>query len=60
MRVTPELLDELAAWQNFSPHFHLPLQSGAAPILAAMGRPYARKSSGTWSGRSPGAFPAPA
>jgi threonylcarbamoyladenosine tRNA methylthiotransferase MtaB len=38
--VTPELLDELAAWPNFCPHFHLPLQSGAAPVLAAMGRPY--------------------
>ncbi len=41
MMVTPELLGELAAWGNFCPHFHLPLQSGAAPILAAMGRPYA-------------------
>ncbi len=41
MMVTPELLDELAAWGNFCPHFHLPLQSGAAPVLAAMGRPYA-------------------
>ena len=40
MMVTPELLGELAAWQNFCPHFHLPLQSGAAPVLAAMGRPY--------------------
>jgi threonylcarbamoyladenosine tRNA methylthiotransferase MtaB len=40
MMVTPELLDELAAWGNFCPHFHLPLQSGAAPVLAAMGRPY--------------------
>ena len=38
--VTPELLDELAAWGDFCPHFHLPLQSGAAPVLAAMGRPY--------------------
>jgi threonylcarbamoyladenosine tRNA methylthiotransferase MtaB len=38
--VTPELLDELAGWPNFCPHFHLPLQSGAAPVLAAMGRPY--------------------
>ncbi|MHB9073226.1 MAG: tRNA (N(6)-L-threonylcarbamoyladenosine(37)-C(2))-methylthiotransferase MtaB [Desulfobaccales bacterium] len=38
--VTPELLDTLAAWPNFCPHFHLPLQSGAAPVLAAMGRPY--------------------
>ena len=25
---------------DFCPHFHLPLQSGAAPVLAAMGRPY--------------------
>jgi len=40
MMVTTELLDELAAWGNFCPHFHLPLQSGAAPVLAAMGRPY--------------------
>jgi threonylcarbamoyladenosine tRNA methylthiotransferase MtaB len=40
MMVTPELLDELAAWRDFCPHFHLPLQSGAAPVLAAMGRPY--------------------
>jgi threonylcarbamoyladenosine tRNA methylthiotransferase MtaB len=40
MMVTAELLDELAAWPDFCPHFHLPLQSGAAPVLAAMGRPY--------------------
>ena len=38
--VTSELLDELAAWGDFCPHFHLPLQSGSAPVLAAMGRPY--------------------
>jgi threonylcarbamoyladenosine tRNA methylthiotransferase MtaB len=38
--VTAELLDALAAWPDFCPHFHLPLQSGAAPVLAAMGRPY--------------------
>jgi threonylcarbamoyladenosine tRNA methylthiotransferase MtaB len=38
--VTPELLDVLAGWPNFCPHFHLPLQSGAAQVLAAMGRPY--------------------
>ncbi|OGR24871.1 MAG: tRNA (N(6)-L-threonylcarbamoyladenosine(37)-C(2))-methylthiotransferase MtaB [Desulfobacca sp. RBG_16_60_12] len=38
--VTTELLDVLAAWPDFCPHFHLPLQSGAAPVLAAMGRPY--------------------
>jgi threonylcarbamoyladenosine tRNA methylthiotransferase MtaB len=40
MMVTPELLEALAAWGNFCPHFHLPLQSGSAPVLAAMGRPY--------------------
>jgi len=40
MMVTTALLDELAAWREFCPHFHLPLQSGAAPVLAAMGRPY--------------------
>jgi threonylcarbamoyladenosine tRNA methylthiotransferase MtaB len=38
--VTAELLDELAAWPEFCPHFHLPLQSGSAAVLAAMGRPY--------------------
>jgi threonylcarbamoyladenosine tRNA methylthiotransferase MtaB len=38
--VTPELLEALADWPNFCPHFHLPLQSGAKPVLAAMGRPY--------------------
>jgi threonylcarbamoyladenosine tRNA methylthiotransferase MtaB len=34
------LLEELAAFPGFCPHFHLPLQSGAAPVLAAMGRDY--------------------
>lgn len=38
--ITPTLLKECATWQEFCPHFHLPLQSGAAPVLAAMGRPY--------------------
>ncbi len=38
--VTGELLSELASWRAFCPHFHLPLQSGAAPVLAAMNRPY--------------------
>jgi len=38
--VTGELIRELATWPEFCPHFHLPLQSGAAPVLAAMGRPY--------------------
>ncbi len=38
--VTAALLRELAAFPGFCPHFHLPLQSGAAPVLAAMGRDY--------------------
>ncbi len=38
--VTAALLQELAATPGFCPHFHLPLQSGAAPVLAAMGRDY--------------------
>jgi threonylcarbamoyladenosine tRNA methylthiotransferase MtaB len=38
--VTGALLDALAGWPEFCPHFHLPLQSGAARVLAAMGRPY--------------------
>jgi threonylcarbamoyladenosine tRNA methylthiotransferase MtaB len=38
--VTTALLQELATFPGFCPHFHLPLQSGAAPVLAAMGRDY--------------------
>jgi threonylcarbamoyladenosine tRNA methylthiotransferase MtaB len=38
--LSPALLRELAACPNLCPHFHLPLQSGAAPVLAAMHRPY--------------------
>jgi len=38
--VTSVLLRELAAFPGLCPHFHLPLQSGAAPVLAAMGRDY--------------------
>jgi threonylcarbamoyladenosine tRNA methylthiotransferase MtaB len=38
--VSNALLRELAAFPGFCPHFHLPLQSGAAPVLAAMGRDY--------------------
>jgi threonylcarbamoyladenosine tRNA methylthiotransferase MtaB len=41
--VTPALLQELAEFPGFCPHFHLPLQSGAAPVLAAMGRDYSPK-----------------
>ncbi|MCX5888502.1 MAG: tRNA (N(6)-L-threonylcarbamoyladenosine(37)-C(2))-methylthiotransferase MtaB [Deltaproteobacteria bacterium] len=38
--ITGTLLTELASWRDFCPHFHLPLQSGAAQVLAAMNRPY--------------------
>ena len=38
--VSNALLRELEAFPGFCPHFHLPLQSGAAPVLAAMGRDY--------------------
>jgi threonylcarbamoyladenosine tRNA methylthiotransferase MtaB len=38
--VDAALLNELAAWQEFCPHFHLPLQSGSDAVLAAMARPY--------------------
>jgi threonylcarbamoyladenosine tRNA methylthiotransferase MtaB len=40
--ITATLLTELASWRDFCPHFHLPLQSGAAQVLAAMNRPAAR------------------
>ncbi len=35
-----EVLDELAQWPNFCPHFHIPLQSGSAAVLKAMQRNY--------------------
>ncbi|MDD3581946.1 MAG: tRNA (N(6)-L-threonylcarbamoyladenosine(37)-C(2))-methylthiotransferase MtaB [Desulfobacca sp.] len=38
--VTPALLRQLAAWPQFCPHFHLPLQSGSAVMLNRMRRPY--------------------
>lgn len=38
--VSEELIDALAALPEVCPHFHLPLQSGSARVLAAMGRPY--------------------
>ncbi len=38
--VTSELLEALSATPRLCPHFHLPLQSGAASVLTAMGRPY--------------------
>lgn len=38
--ISAALIQELAAWPQFCPHFHLPLQSGSAAILHAMRRPY--------------------
>jgi len=39
-----EVTEELLSWaresENFSPHFHIPLQSGSDRILSAMGRNY--------------------
>ncbi len=35
-----ELLQELSAWPQFCPHFHVPMQSGAAAVLKAMQRNY--------------------
>ena len=37
---TPELLQLLASSPAICPHLHVPLQSGAASVLRAMGRPY--------------------
>ena len=38
--VTAELIDYMAASRIICPHLHLPLQSGSAAVLAAMGRDY--------------------
>lgn len=38
--MTPATVSRLAAIQKLAPHFHLSLQSGSDPVLAAMRRPY--------------------
>jgi threonylcarbamoyladenosine tRNA methylthiotransferase MtaB len=38
--ISCDLLQELAAWPHFCPHFHIPMQSASADVLAAMHRGY--------------------
>jgi threonylcarbamoyladenosine tRNA methylthiotransferase MtaB len=38
--ITPDLIHALGEFPDLCPHFHLPLQSGADPVLKAMQRPY--------------------
>ena len=40
MDCTPEVIDLVATFSCFAPHFHLPLQHASRRVLAAMGRPY--------------------
>lgn len=41
--LTSEIIDFVAASNKFMPHFHIPLQSGSNPVLAAMRRRYRRE-----------------
>ena len=41
--MTPATVSRLAAIPKLAPHFHLSLQSGSDPVLAAMRRPYRTK-----------------
>lgn len=41
--LSDEIIDFVATSRRFAPHFHIPLQSGTNPILAAMGRRYRRE-----------------
>lgn len=38
--LSPELIELLAGSRHICPHLHIPLQSGDADVLNAMGRPY--------------------
>lgn len=38
--ITPDLIKALVEFPGLCPHFHLPLQSGADPVLKVMNRPY--------------------
>lgn len=41
--ITDKLLDAMASYKNFMPHFHIPLQSGDDTILSRMHRGYDRE-----------------
>ena len=41
--ITPEIIDFIADSAHFTPHFHIPLQSGSDAILKKMSRRYLRK-----------------
>lgn len=53
-----ELLQELAGWPEFCPHFHLPLQSGSAAVLTAMHRMYQPEGFAALIHQIAGTFPA--
>ena len=47
LELTDEIISLVAAPDRFCRHFHIPLQSGDAPILKRMGRPYSPETFGT-------------
>ena len=57
---TPELLELLASSPAICPHLHIPLQSGAASVLRAMGRPYGPAQFAALVGRLAATLPDPA
>ncbi|HWR97974.1 MAG TPA: tRNA (N(6)-L-threonylcarbamoyladenosine(37)-C(2))-methylthiotransferase MtaB [Candidatus Methanoperedens sp.] len=56
---TPELLEQLASSHAICPHLHIPLQSGAASVLRAMGRPYGPAQFAALVGRLAATLPDP-
>jgi threonylcarbamoyladenosine tRNA methylthiotransferase MtaB len=57
---TPELLALLAATPKVCPHLHVPLQSGSAAVLRAMGRPYGPEAFAALVGTLAATLPSPA
>jgi threonylcarbamoyladenosine tRNA methylthiotransferase MtaB len=58
--VTDELIDTLAATKTFSPHLHLPLQSGSPAVLRRMNRQYSPEDFAAAVARVRAAFDRPA